>query len=287
MTAINITCRRRQNQIMVMTDGAHYTPDGLVQGISAKGITVPSWPGFIVGRGPTVNAISLGAALAVRLPDFDDAIDHIETVLPQLVEQLDFSQYGASPTIELVLAGFSKQRSGPECYLIRTTDDLPPGMTREDLNVMLANGHGGLFPQAYELTKLGEIVTAPIVDDDMRRQSGYLGVDPDESDSQVETDMMMAIECQRQQRDPGHGDPVVGGLACLTKITPAGIEQRIMKRWDDDVVGEYIDPQPVDWKAWKAARTAAAVAAIDTTGMSRMQRERMEKKARKGTLRAV
>lgn len=290
MTGIIVTCQPKHNRIVVLTDGAHYTPDGLVVGVSTKGFPVSSWPGFAVGRGPSIGALNLAAALAIKLPTFDDVIEHAEELMPSLVAELDLSGFdGDTTTIELVMTGFSKRRGAPEAYVVRTTDALPPGMTRADLDAFIAAeslaGRETFFPKAFKMIRLDDVVCAPIVDKELRRQSGYCGVDKDDPLDQVTTDMLMAIECQRQQLDPGNGRSIVGALACLTIITPDGIEQRIVKRWESDVIGQYIEPRPIDWKAWRASRSVAVAGIPD--GLSRMQRERMEKKARKGTLRSV
>lgn len=291
MTAINIVCRPRQKQIMIMTDGAHYFADGTLMGLAAKGATVPGWPGFVVGRGPSVASIELGYALAMRCPTFDDLIANVESLMPGEVAELNFNHFddAASATIELVLAGFSKERDCPEVYLIRTSDMLPPGMDEEQFAAMraenLAAGREVMNGAAYQLLRLPDVAIAPAISPVSREASGYSGIDPNEPDGQVLNDMMMAIELQRQQLE--NGAHFVGGMAVLTTITPAGASQRIVKRWDRDVIGEPIEAEPIDWKAWRAERDRAAVSAIDTAGMSRLQRERMEKKARKGTLRAV
>jgi hypothetical protein len=95
---------------------------------------------------------------------------------------------------------------------------------------------------------------------------------------------MTVLELQRER--PGRtGHFVVGGLIELVTIRRDQIESRVLKRWPD-LVGEPIEPEPMDWPAWRARRADASVASIPA-GLSRLQRERMEKKARKGTLRAV
>jgi hypothetical protein len=50
----------------------------------------------------------------------------------------------------------------------------------------------------------------------------------------------------------------------------------VLKRWPD-VIGEKIEPEPIDWAKWRAEHLPAV-----PPGLSRLQRERMEKKARKG-----
>jgi hypothetical protein len=51
---------------------------------------------------------------------------------------------------------------------------------------------------------------------------------------------------------------------------------KVLKRWPD-VIGEKIEPEPIDWAKWRAEHLPAV-----PPGLSRLQRERMEKKARKG-----
>lgn len=291
MTAINIVCRPRQQQIMILTDGAHYLADGTLIGLAAKGSPVPSWPGYVVGRGPSVASIELGYALAMRFSTFDDLIAGVEDILPSEVAHLNLSHFdgAAAATIELVLAGFSKDRSGPEAYLIRSSDLLPPGMDQDAFDAMrLENNAAGRVVasgDAYKLERLPDVAVAPAIPQSDREASGYAGIDPDEPDGQVLNDLMLAIELQRQQLvNDAH---FVGGMAVLTTITPNSISQRVVKRWERDAVGEPIQADPINWKAWRDEREGAAVASIDTAGMSRAKRELMERKARKGTLRSV
>lgn len=259
-------------------------------GIAAKGAAVPGWPGYVVGRGPSLAAIELGYGLAMRFPTFDELLAGVEAIMPAEVAMLNLSHFdsGAAETIELVLAGFSASRGGPEAYLIRTTDHLPPGMSRQQFDAMraenIAAGRSVMSGAAYTLERLPNVAIAPNIPQEARTASGYAGIDPDEPDGTVMNDMLLAIELQRQQVE--NGAHFVGGMAVLTKITPTSTTQKVVKRWEGDQIGQPIEAEPItDWKRWKGS--AAVEAAAIPEGLSRLQRERMQKKAKKGTLRAV
>ena len=74
----------------------------------------------------------------------------------------------------------------------------------------------------------------------------------------------------------------------LTSIDRNGITQRVVHRWEEDVIGQVVTPKPIhDWKAWREAKLAAKAKAVLPDGLSRLQRERLEKKLKKGKLKVV
>jgi hypothetical protein len=95
-------------------------------------------------------------------------------------------------------------------------------------------------------------------------------------------DLLHLLEVQRRTKfSLGEGYPErhwVGGLALLTTVTKDGVSQRVMHRWDEDRLGEIIEPLPVaDWKSWRATKAKAAM----PDGMSRLKRDMLAKKIAK------
>jgi hypothetical protein len=278
MTALNIVRQPQHKQILVLSDGASYLPDGQMIGTASKIYPVPSWPGIVAGRGPSLAPALLGQHLALAFPTWDSMVQLVEDALPAMVDACAVLMQ--SGTIELVLAGWSQERERPETYLIRCDDELPPGATQADVDALIADG--GIYPGAFELCELPAVVCGPMIGHEAKQVTGYTGIAEHGSSVAALADMRLALETQRH--DPTLPFCCVGGFALLTTITPDKINQEIVHRWSEDQIGELIEPAPInDWAAWRAALSTAEI----PTGLSRLQRERMEKKARKGTLRAA
>jgi hypothetical protein len=119
-------------------------------------------------------------------------------------------------------------------------------------------------------------------DANLRRMkfSERTGFDVDASPEEVIKGLRITIEAQRHDEHPGLDRHYIGGCAQLTTITPTGIQQRILTRWDEDKIGELIRPRTIDWAKWRAEHSLATPA-----GLSPLKRRMLEKKQRKGTLR--
>lgn len=281
MTALNIVRQPQHKQILVLSDGASYLPDGQLIGTASKVFPVPSWPGVVAGRGPTLAPALLGQHLALAFPTWDLMVQFAADALPSMVEACAVMLQ--SGTIELVLAGWSQERERPETYLIRCDDELPPGSTQADVDALIASG--GIYPGAFELCELPAVVCGPMIGPAARKVTGYAGIADNGSSVAALADMRFALETQRH--DPSLAFPCVGGFALLTTITPEAVNQEIVHRWPEDQIGELIEPTPIeDWKAWRVALAIKSAGGIPD-GTSRMKREMIERKARKGTLRAA
>jgi hypothetical protein len=278
MTALNIVRQPQHKQILVLSDAASYLQTGEMVGMASKVYPVPSWPGIVAGRGPSLAPALLGQHLALAFPTWDSMVQLVEDALPAMVDACAVLM--RTGTIELVLAGWSQERERPETYLIRCDDELPPGTTQAGVDALIASG--GIYPGAFELRELPAVVCGPMIGPVAQRVTGYIEIADKGSSLQAIADMRLALETQRH--DPTLPFCCVGGFALLTTITPDRVEQKIVHRWAEDQIGELIEPTPIaNWKAWRAALSTADI----PTGLSRLQRERMEKKARKGTLRAA
>jgi hypothetical protein len=281
MTALNIVRQPQHKQILVLSDGASYLPDGQLIGTASKVYPVPSWPGIVAGRGPTLAPALLGQHLALAFPTWDLMVQFAADALPSMVEACAVMMQ--SGTIELVLAGWSQERNRPETYLIRCDDELPPGSTQADVDALIASG--GIYPGAFELCELPAVVCGPMIRPEARQATGYSGIADHGSSTAALADMRLALETQRH--DPSLAFCCVGGFALLTTITPDRVNQEIVHRWPEDQIGQLIEPTPItDWKTWRTALAIESAGGIPA-GTSRMKREMIERKARKGTLRAA
>lgn len=286
MTAINVVLQKRHRCLHVATDAAMYSDDGTVLHFGPKAFPIPGWPAVIACRGPALATAVIGQGLGLHCRDFDDMVRRIEALLPSLVHNCEPLFGGmAYSAIQVIIAGWSKERDAPEAYLIQTDHERPD--MGDELSAILERD-SAYNPDAYLLLKLDEVASGPDVDLDseLAKNMGYEGLGPDDPPETVVADLRKTLEWQRRTGFERFGKTMrcVGGYGQLTTITPETIEQRIIVRWEDDQIGRTIEPQPVtDWAAWRAER--APISNVDLTGLSRLQRERMLKKARKGTLR--
>lgn len=235
---------------------------------------MPQWPGAVAVRGQGVAGPVITYFLQLNYRTFDNVIDGIEGALPAIMEVNNLTG-----TVELLLAGFSEERGGPESYVIQTTDAKPVGVSDDE-----AAG-AEYLADAYTLTRLPDIINGPVATSEMVQAAWFTGFTADDDPAKVISELEKLLEMQRRSIY-GDGTHFIGGWGQLTTIRPDGIEQRILQKWSEDQVGELIQPQKIAWDSYNAQRAIAAVGGIPE-GLSRLQRERMAKKARKGTLRVV
>lgn len=251
MTAIDVVCQPRHDLIHVMTDGASYTPDGVLVGFGTKVFVEPNWPGIITGRGTAIAVPLLGSALSVRFPTFDALIDGIEGCLADMVDH-----YRIVGAAELVIAGFSALRGAPECYVIETTDRAPVGVSEEKVGEAKA---AGFLPDAYRLSRLPDAVCGPVPIAEVAAAANYQGFSVDDSPQVVVDCLSLMIEMQRHSVFDD-GITWVGGYAQLTTIAADGrVSQSIVRRWAEDEIGRLMTPAAIDWHYWSPGRSSNIV----------------------------
>lgn len=269
MTAINLVCSKRLNAAFITADAARYEPSGIVSSFTTKVFTMPHWPGATAVRGAAVASHILGDELANAFATFDDAVAGIETKLPEMVEAWPFLK---DRPVELLLAGWSTERNAPESYVINTTSDLPVCTTADEAE---AAEH---LPPPFTLHRLPDRIDGPaVLDTDMIIAANWEGID-ESSAASVSWSMLKFMEMQRQA-DYGDGVHWIGGFCQLATITPHGISQTILTRWDEDTVGEWIRPTPIDWDEWHAANPKP----VPNTPiqLSRVRQDMLDRKQRK------
>lgn len=238
MTAINVVCQKQHNCLHLVTDGATYTNEGILVGLGTKVFTEPNWPGVVAGRGSAIAVPLLGAALSNSFATFDAMIDNIEIVLEGMVKY-----YGIKGDAELIIAGFSERREGPESYLIKTSDALPFGIAPGKAKA------SGFVPDAFKLLRLPDIVNGPVAQKEVVIAAAFEGFTTNDEPAFVVAGLAKLIEIQRHSI---YDDGIhwIGGYAQLTTINSAGIHQRILQRWPEDRIGELMKPAPIDWENW-------------------------------------
>jgi hypothetical protein len=239
MTAVNVVCQPRHNCIHLVTDAATYTESGVLVGVGSKVYVEPNWPGLITGRGSAIAVPLLGVALSLSFSTFDAMIAKIEDVLPGMIEY-----YGIKGHAELIVAGFSQERGGPEAYVIETTDEAPIGINAETAAKAKA---AGFHPDAFKLQRLPDIVVGPPPPQSIINAANFRRFKLEDDPSEVISGLSKVVEMQRHSRFDD-GICWVGGYAQVTTIRSDGsAQQRIMQRWDEDTIGELMTPVPIDW----------------------------------------
>ncbi len=243
MTAVNCVCQPQHNCLDIVTDAASYTPAGVLVGVGTKVFTEPNWPGAIAGRGTAIAVPLLGAALSLSFATFDAMIEKIEEVLPGMV-----SYYGIEGHAELIIAGFSVARGGPEAYVIETSDAQPVGIDAAAAHQAKANG---FLPDQFKLQRLPNIVVGPPPANDIIIKANFTGFTIEDDPAFVVAGLAKMIEMQRQSKFRD-GVCWIGGHAQIITINADGVHQRILQRWPEDQIGEPMTPAPVDWSTWPA-----------------------------------
>jgi hypothetical protein len=82
------------------------------------------------------------------------------------------------------------------------------------------------------------------------------------------------LEMQRQTKLPSDYG-AIGGFAQCTTIYPDRIEQRILRRWHEDQVGQRLRPSKIDWPRWHAEHPKPGAK------VSRLKRDMAERRERK------
>jgi hypothetical protein len=83
-----------------------------------------------------------------------------------------------------------------------------------------------------KLIKLPSAANGPVLSDKITKEAGFVGFDISAPPEHVIAKLHHTIEAQRH--DDAH-EHLIGGYAELTTVTPTGIAQRILTRWNDEI----------------------------------------------------
>lgn len=274
MSAINIITLREVAYLF--GDGAGYDADGVIGSIGGKAHVISHISTALLFSGRSILAPYIIHLLEGKVRSFDhlceilpDSLESYEDELTRLFDVDIKAAHGGKQGYRMFVAGWSDRRQRMVAFSIASTAD-----------------DNGLLPYTiYEADPDGGFQCPGVTNEQCFRGYGAL---PTVNEQTIEDVALTTLELQRQEPFPGSdGRYLIGGLIEFVAVRRDRIETRILKRWEEDKIGELIRPRPIDWNAWRARRTASAAIATIPEGLSRLQRERMEKKARKGTLRAV
>ncbi|GJE46194.1 hypothetical protein [Methylobacterium soli] len=224
MTAINAIALGARGRLI--TDTAAYDRHGVVTAFVNKTVVVPHLGMVFATRGALATRRTLSEELEA-FASFDAVIAEGGEVLREAYQAGAFAFAGAwEDNFDLIMVGWSPSRRQAEAYTLSSLS------------------HGGSTPFAFRQLSL---ILAPDLDDSAMRRIG-LKVGRSFDTSRPAHTLLEAIELQRRTPGPvGSGSAaetayVVGGAAVLTEVSEAGIAQRIVKRWPDEV-GRRIEPE--------------------------------------------
>lgn len=248
---------------IVLTDTAGVDGEGVVRSWVSKVITLPHLKTAITTRGAVAALPALACDLAGEFSSFDDMAAHGAAFLQDAHDHHMMrwaDQTGGFGEFELAITGWSLLRKRCEAYAISSIDHPgAPAFTFVRNDILLAP-----VPPTEALTAAGLLVN---------------GVVPASLDRQ--TMLLRMIELQRRLKVPIGGVPgapeahIVGGKCVATEITEAGIAQRVIHVWPDEL-DEPIRPAPLAVELRGSAPGPVAAA-----GMSRQQRRAAVAQARK------
>jgi hypothetical protein len=236
MTAVVIVAQPRHGLIHFAGDAAMYQNDQTVTDFGCKAFPIAHWPGLVTSAGNSAMVPLFGWSLSQEFASFDAAVESAEQRLPVYAER-----YGLPNGGQFFLVGISSR--GPEAYVCRTDDALPPGVT-----VAQAEASGYWADARYKLIRLPNVGMSPVPNDQVLA-ANYEGIDPDDDPETVVWGIRKMLEMQRQTKLPD-GIGGIGGFAQLTTISGAGITQRILQRWSADRTGALLKPAPIVWAHW-------------------------------------
>ncbi len=227
MTAVNIF--RLGDSVVVMTDGAHYLPDGTIGRLGEKTICFPDSPAVLTSRGRSEFWDQLQNALPAERGSFDSVLSWLPIVV-QDVARRSWHQTRQ----EIAIAGWSNDRARGESYLMFTADHI------------MGNGRGGTVEvAAFELVELPHFVVSPSPPPSLLAEQGVFGMPAARNFEPIAVGIRI-MEAQRRTPPEAYPTPTVGGFIKCDTITKDGVQSEIIHHWREDVVGQpiTISPEP-------------------------------------------
>lgn len=221
----------------------------------------------MLGSGRSIIMPYLAHLLEDNCESFDHLRSTIEDRLPAYEAELSdlFGEDAHSPTeggksgFRLYFAGWSERESKPSIFSI--SNSINGSDSYRAIGAGLGFSAPGLTPADNTLGHGGPVNLAP---------------------ENMENVALTTLELQRQKRWELSNDFRVGGHVEFTVVRRDHIETKILKRWAEDVIGEKIQPHPVDWARWRFDHAPGAKAAEEMpAGLSKLQQDIWKRKQAK------
>ena len=277
MTAMNIIRRRDktgQPEIILITDGASYGPDGTLLAAAPKVDLLPHFSGFVMHSGGSAWTPAIAAMFGHIAVDIDDLFVKDVWILQEVGNK--FEGISAEPMGRVIFGGWSDEKQRMRLGVIFS----------QEAASLDQDGKGSevVRPDAFTLQEFegDQLLCQPPIGAKVFTEGLGSPIYDLAQIKDVDEFASFLLTAQRAIGAPHRG---VGGFGQITRVTQTESSTRIFERYDD-AIGEVMEPIPADWPAWRARRKMAAAVSTIPDGLSRVKREMMERKARKG-LRAV
>lgn len=216
------------DRVELMTDGAAYRPDGTIADLPVKVETILSPPCAITMRGSSYLCDKISAAILPiieKVGHFDAAMQALDVAmgyLDWLDEAKAYLDDPADGDVDMAIAGVS-EANGPTVAYWATRP----------------NRKAGIEPYTVYRYRTGMVTDFPLNEsqaDSMRKVGGLAGL------------RGKALEPLRREGRgrPGQYPFIVGGHADLTVVTATDVSTRRVHTWDEDKIGERINPFSAD-----------------------------------------
>jgi len=223
VTAVNII--RQSSSVLVLTDGAHLEADGRLSCRGNKVFALPHLNAVLAVSGYKFMAMFMADQIGRTELSFDE----MKSVIAVKAEAIQASvkaaweqQFGEGATeFNLYVAGIS-ETSGPDSYLVVSHGD-----------------YSSMGVEPWTVVDLGGVSLMPSNEALHGRWAQRI------SDCLHVEDAISLMNEQRQLTSPrraGIDAHTVGAFVQLTTIDEHGINSQVIHRWDEDIIGEKIEP---------------------------------------------
>jgi hypothetical protein len=224
MTAVSIF--RGTDALHVVSDAAITDADGKLLALTSKVALLPALPAIITTLGHSLLLNALYQFVSHNCPVFEVLIDRMPEFARSSAQHLApvLAEKGVATTFEILVAGWSDDSECFEIYAMHNRD-----------------GQDGAWRMQRQMDPAG--VINPLPNADALERAGWDLADWDDFDP--ERHGLAWIEAQRQTPydAPGLGPHNIGGFAQFTTVTRDGIASRILRRWPEDRIGQFIQPR--------------------------------------------
>jgi hypothetical protein len=237
LTAILVL--RQRSSVHLMCDLAAYEKNGILRSIThRKCVAMPEISAAVACTGPAMLGSFFGDRLPEMFKSFDDLVKNGNECLPELFQEYADDERDGDANSTFYIIGWHSAQNRPAAYAMDLWTN-----TSSRIAQVLENSSPAANRERF---KLDEQLAAgtPLPGPDLLAAAGWSMPD-DENTMNPEIGLLHLMEIQRHEEV--EGAHWVGGGAFLTSIDRNGVTQRIVHRWREDKVGEFIKPLPIDY----------------------------------------
>ena len=239
---------QRRDAAYMLTDAARYYADGTIESFVDKCTVVDEARCAITVLGPSLWQPVIAEAIRESFDCYDAVKAGIEPLARRLYdEHADAIEWEHGTTGELWVVGFSHAQGRGEAFTLILCDDA-------EWEIWQQRSPGiGRVPFEPDVQRV-PLNANPLPASLLTFRAANFTLHESGEDYQPEIDLLHFAEIQRRIPLPGAWPHLVGGYATLTRVDHLGVTQRVIHTWEEDCVGEKIEPAPIDWVRWRAER---------------------------------